>query len=168
MTPQTALIKIRLRLNKLHSSDYDNIPDWVAMEAINKAAGEWVRRQIHGINQTQEGDEETRVKIDDLQYLLKPEKLGGVNKKDYFESKALPLDYMDYKSLYPIVTKGQCIKVPLHTTLVEEANVSDYLNDWAMQPSFDWNQTFHTLVGNKIRVYTNSDFHVNEVTPDVL
>ncbi len=163
MTPQIALIKLRLRLNKLHSSDYDNIPDWTAIEAINKAANAWTRRQIHGINQTQEGDEETRVRIDDLQILLKEEKLGGLNKKLYFESKALPADYMFFKRLIPVVSKGECLKVPLHTTLVEEANVSDYLNDWAMQPSFDWNQTFHTLIGNKIRVYTNSDFHVDEV-----
>lgn len=162
MTPQAALIELRLRLNKLHSSDYDNIPDWTAMKAINKAAVEWVRRQVQGINQSQAGDEETRMKMDDLQILLKPHKLTGINKDLYFESKVLPEDYLYYKGLMPIVTKGECQKVPLHTTLVEEANVSDYLNDWAMQPSFDWNQTFHTLIGNRIRVYTNSDFHVNE------
>lgn len=163
MTPQLALIKLRLRLNKLHSSDYDNIPDWTAIEAINKAVDERIRRLIHGVNQTQEGDEESRVRIDDLQVLLKEAKLNGVNKKLYFESKELPSDYIFFKRLMPVVTKGNCNRVPLHTTLVEEANVSDFLNDWAMQPSFEWNQTFHTLMGNRIRVYTNSDFHVNEV-----
>ena len=32
-----------------------------------------------------------------------------------------------------------------------------------MQPSFEFEETFHTLLGNKIRVYTNNDFQVENI-----
>lgn len=163
MTPQTAILKLRLRLNKLHSSDYDNIADWIAVEAVNKAALERTRRYLSGIGLTKAGDEENRIRVDDLQFLLKSEKLTGANKTIFFESNLLPKDYLLYKSLRPIVSKGQCKRVAMYSHLVEEANALDYLQDWSMQPSFDWRQTFHTLAGDKIRVYHNNDFLVNEL-----
>lgn len=63
-------IKIKERLNKLASMDYDNIECWQIAEAFNKAQLEFVRRQVHGINQKKEGDESSTVLIDDLQRLL--------------------------------------------------------------------------------------------------
>jgi hypothetical protein len=164
MTIQTGLIKLRLRLNKLHSSDYDNIPDWTAIEAINKAQLEWIRKQIHGGNAFREGDETSRMRVDDLQVLLKEVTLGGMNKKIYFESKELPKDYLYLKRVTPTASSNGCSGMSMLTTLVEEANVSNYLNDWGMRPSFEWAETFHTLVGNKIRVYTQGTFHVSDIS----
>ena len=43
-------IKIKERLNKLDSDDYENISCWQIQEAFNKAQREWVRRQVNGIN----------------------------------------------------------------------------------------------------------------------
>lgn len=163
MTPQEAIIKFRLRLNKLHSQDYDNIEDWIAVSVINKAALEWVRKQIHGINQTQEGDEESKIRIDDLQNLLVEKELKGSQKKVYYESDKLPEDYLSYKRLLLKANKDGCKGTTIDSSLVEEANVPVYLADWSMQPSFDWGQTFHTLVGDKIRVYTNDDFTVDSL-----
>jgi hypothetical protein len=70
MDVNTTILKIKQRLNKLDSSDYDNIQCWQIREAINKAQLEWIRRQVHGVNLTKEGDEETRMRVDDLQPLL--------------------------------------------------------------------------------------------------
>ena len=63
-------IKIKQRLNKLDSQDYDNIECWQVVEAFNKAQVEWTRRQLHGINIVKEGDEQSTRRIDDLQVLL--------------------------------------------------------------------------------------------------
>lgn len=164
MTPQKALIELKLRLNKLASNDYDNIPDWVAISAINKAQVEWIRKQMHGDNQFQEGDEESKVRVDDLQALLVEQPLKGRNKELYFESDSLPSSYLWGKRILPKAKTKHCsTPILLYSTLVEEANVPVYLTDWAMQPSFDWAQTFHTMVGNRIRIYTNQDFTIDDV-----
>ena len=70
MLNSVLVIKVKQRINKLDSQDYDNIECWQIVEAFNKAQVEWVRRQIHGINATKEGDEESTRRIDDLQLLL--------------------------------------------------------------------------------------------------
>jgi len=163
MTPQIAYLKLKYRLNKLDSQDYDNISLINAVEAINKAAIDWCRRQVHGMNAMREGDEESRMRMDDLQVLLKPKTLLGVNKKLFFESETLPSDYLWYKRILPNYSKGECKSKTFKSILVEEANVPDLLEDDDWKPSFDWKQSFHTLVNNKIRVYTNNDFFVNKI-----
>lgn len=162
MTPQLALIKLRLRLNKLHSSDYDNIEDWKGIEAINKAQLEWFRKQVIGYNKAQQGDEEDRVRVDDIQQFLSELKLQGTNHRFHFEFN-LPSNYLWYKKILPLCMKGSCQGVPLDSLFVEEANVPRLLFDWSMKPSFEWRETFHTIIGNTIRIYTNEDFEVENV-----
>lgn len=83
-------IKIKERLNKLASQDYDNLKCWQIAEAFNKAQLEWVRRQVHGNNQRKEGDESTKMLIDDLQLLLVQVNLTGTKKDFYFETPGHP------------------------------------------------------------------------------
>jgi len=70
MLNSTLVIKLKQRLNKLDSQDYDNIECWQVVEAFNKAQVEWARRQLHGINVVKEGDEGSTRRKDDLQVLL--------------------------------------------------------------------------------------------------
>ena len=70
MLNSTITIKVKERINKLDSQDYDNIECWMIVEAFNKAQVEWTRRQLHGINQVREGDEQSTRRKDDLQILL--------------------------------------------------------------------------------------------------
>ena len=63
-------LKIKQRLNKLASNDYDNLEAWQIIEAFNKAQLEWVRRQLHASNVFREGDEGSKRRIDDLQNLV--------------------------------------------------------------------------------------------------
>lgn len=163
MIPRTAIYKLILRLNKLASSDYDNISLPIAVEAINKAALDWVRRQIHGGNLYKESDEESRMRVDDLQFLLKPRTLEGENSKQFFESETFPNDYLYYKRIIAKTSKGECHNKKVKSTLVEEANVPDYLDDQYWKPSFEWQQSFHTLLGDRIRLYTAGEFEVNNI-----
>lgn len=163
MTPQLVLIKARLRLNKLHSNDYDNIEDWKVMEAVNKAQLEWFRRQVHATNARQEGDEESRMRVDDLQQFLVEKRIDGLSKKEFFQTDTFPADYLWFKKVLPSCSKKECQGIILDSTLIEEANVPAYLFDWSLSPSFEWRQTFHTLLGNKLRIYTNDEFQVDFV-----
>lgn len=156
-------IKIKERLGKLDSADYDNLECWQVREAFNKAQLEWVRRQIHGKNDTREGDESTQQKVVDVQNLLKQIKIDLKDYKLYYETITLPVDYFYIKRVTPFVTKGKCKGKMIKSTLREEANVDEYLQDYSMQPSFEFEETFHTMINSTIRVYTNKEFQVDNI-----
>ena len=70
MDNNTIYLKIKQRLNKLASNDFDNIECWQVVEAFNKGQVDWCRRNLHGTNTKQEGDEQSKRRIDDLNILL--------------------------------------------------------------------------------------------------
>lgn len=159
MTIADFSLKIDLRLNKSANNEYDAIWSDVKEEAANKAVTDWVRRQIRGKNQTQEGDEETTARVDDLQILLKSEPLRVTKKDRFFETEKIPSDYIYYKRLTPTIKKGECPSLDIKSFFSEEANVDDNSH---VIPSFEFEETFHTMIGNKFRVYYD-DFDVQKV-----
>jgi hypothetical protein len=153
--------KIEQRLNKISSSDYTNIGTVYIIEAYKKAERDWCRRQLHGFNQMREGDEQTKRRIDDLQILLTEKKIKlGQNKKNYRPTTSLPSDYFEYKRLEIDIKKDKCKDCITKVYLIEEANVSEWLNDSTREPSFEWRETFHTIMDNKIKIYHNNKFSV--------
>ncbi len=85
--------------------------------------------------------EETTMKVDDLQPLLKSKKVSIIQgTKVYNDIHKLPSDYRYFNRLTPIVTKDKCSRIRIKSRLVEEANIDEYLRDWSMQPSFDFSQ----------------------------
>lgn len=163
MNNQTLQIKLKQRLNKLASNDYDNIECWQIVEAFNKAQVEWVRRQLHGNNMFREGDEMSKRRIDDLQILLEEVNLPGFSTNDYFESTAIPADYMEFKRISAFAT-SECCPEPRSMTvyLAEEANVDLLMRDPLKRPDYDWGETYCTWLGNDIRVYRR-DFNITTV-----
>lgn len=159
MTVKQVSAKMDLRLNKGASGDFDNLWSYHKQEAFHKALNSWIRRQKHGKNLTQEGDEETDMRVDDLQALLRIESLSIRDKDLFVETAKLPTDYLYYKRVTPYVTKGACSKVKIKSHLREEANVDTLINF----PSFDFEETFHTIIGNRIHLYHNKDFKVEKV-----
>jgi hypothetical protein len=156
-------LKIKQRLNKLASSDYDNIECWQIVEAFNKGQVNWCRRNLHGLNIKKEGDEQSKRRIDDLQILLKEETVG-LNKRDlFFESGELPDDYFEWKRISVNADNNCCKDLrKMVTYLAEEGNVDELLRDKNKQPSFDWGETFCTLKTNKIRIFTNNEFDLED------
>lgn len=152
--------KIDLRLNKGGSSDYDNIWRYVKQEAFNKGVNEWVRRQYHGTNLTKEGDEESAIRVDDLQVLLKVTDLSVRDKGVFAETGKLPVDYLYHKRTTPYVSSGACSVVSISSSLKEEANVDILVHDI---PSFKFEETFHTIMGNRIHIYHDNQFSVDKV-----
>lgn len=160
MTVREAFAKIDIRMNKSASGDHDLLWPYIKAEALNKGITDSVRRMKKGKNQTQEGDEETDTRVDDLQILLKTEPLTVRDKGLYAQTNTLPPDYLYFKRLTPTVSKGNCGSVTIQSHLREEANV-DVLRTF---PSFDFEETFHTLIGNKAHIYHNKDFRVEKAT----
>jgi hypothetical protein len=116
------------------------------------------------LNVKQTGDEQSKRRIDDLQILLENEPIP-FNKRDlYVESNpTLPADYFEWKR---ISGKGSTEECPngkgMMIYLAEEANVDELLRDEHKKPSFPWGETFCTLIGNRIRIYTNDEFEIED------
>lgn len=163
MNNQTLQIKLKQRLNKLASNDFDNIECWQIVEAFNKAQVEWVRRQLHGNNMYREGDEMSKRRIDDLQILLRESNLPGSQNDRYFESSSIPSDYMEYKRITAYAT-SECCPEPRSMTvyLSEEANVDLIFRDPLKRPDYEWGETFCTWLENNVRVY-KKDFTITDV-----
>ena len=162
MNNATLKIKLQQRLNKLSSSDYDNIENWQVIEAYNKAAVEWSRRQLHGGNIYKEGDEFSKRRIDDMQVLLRELVLTGTQTPTYFETTNFPVDdYLEYKKVTAFATDECCTEArPMQVYLAEEANVNRILRDPLRNPDFEWAETFCTLLDNKIRIYRKPTFNI--------
>jgi hypothetical protein len=154
-------IKLKQRLNKLDSQDYDNITCWQIVESFNKAQVEWARRQLHGINMTKEGDEGSTRRKDDLQILLETFNLN-IADKEYYYTAPLPQEYLQWKRVDVTSRKGCCDKRRMMVYLAEEGNLRELLRDKAKQPSFEWGETFATLKSGNVNIYTNEDFHIDE------
>ena len=163
MQNSVLVIKVKQRLNKLDSQDYDNIECWQVVEAFNKAQVEWIRRQLHGINIVKEGDEQSTRRIDDLQLLL-----GTINvpfvKSDISYYSNLPDNYLQWKRVDVMAKKGCCDDRRMSVYLAEEGNLNQLLFDNAKKPSFEWAETFATLKDNKVNVYTNNEFDISKGT----
>jgi hypothetical protein len=154
-------IKIKQRLNKLASLDYDNFECWQVQEAFNKAQLEWVRRQLYSINVRKQGEEQSSGLIDDLQRLMKHE-LVTVADKDIYYSGSLPTDYLHYVRTDVFAKKECCPERRITVYEVEEANVSIILNNKDKQPNFEWAETVSTLISNTLRIYTNNEFDITQ------
>lgn len=164
MNNNTLQLKFRERLNKISSNDYDNIECWHIVEAFNKAQIEWVRRQIRGGNIFQDGDEQSRRRIDDLQRLLTPVPLPIQDRGIFYETVSeLPDNYLEYKRIDVMATSECCDDPrPMQVYLAEEDNRAQLLRDEMKKPSFDWAETFSTLINNRARIFTNDDFKLGD------
>lgn len=155
-------IKIKQRLNKLASLDYDNLECWQIAEAFNKAQLEWTRRQMYGINIRKEGTEQSSGLVDDLQKLMKVELLTMINKQIYYKATSLPDDYLHYVRTDVFAQKECCPERRIIVYEVEEANISIILDDKNKQPNFEWGETVATRIDNSLRVYTNGEFEISK------
>jgi hypothetical protein len=162
MLNSTITIKMKQRLNKLDSQDYDNILCWQVVESFNKAQVEWSRRQLHGINLVKEGDEQSTRRKDDLQVLLDKTTITNLTDKGDYSFLNLPGDYFQWKRIDVFAQKDCCDKRRMVIYLAEEGNVSLLLRDKLKQPSFEWGETFATLINNNINIYTNGEFNIPE------
>ena len=154
-------IKLKQRINKLDSQDYDNIECWQVVEAFNKAQVEWCRRQLHGLNIVKEGDEQSTRRKDDLQVLLSNNSLSLTNKKDYVFG-TIPQDYFQFKRIDVFACKDCCEDRRMTVYLAEEGNLNQLLRDKSKKPSFEWAETFATLIGNQAHIYTNDEFGISD------
>tara|TARA_Y100000389_G_scaffold201611_1_gene244775 strand:+ start:341 stop:1054 length:714 start_codon:yes stop_codon:yes gene_type:complete len=159
-------IKVQQRLNKLASEDYDNIECWQIQEAFNKAQLEFCRRQIHGNNQRQEGDESTKMLIDDMQKLLSNADMTMTYASNtcphFYQTQSLFSNYLYFKRMEVDADSECCGSRCLRVHLEEVADVDELLADELSKPSIEWGETFCTMADNKINIYTDGTFNLKD------
>lgn len=167
MTNAELQIKVKERLNKLASLDYDNFECWQIVEAFNKAQLEWFRRQINGINQLKHGEGSSKVNYDDTQKLIKTIPLSGTNYPTQapanFESDPLPVDYLYYSSVYVMAKSDCCPERNIVVYMVDKADLYVILRDENKKPSFEWGETVAILADNRMTIYTDAQFDITSI-----
>lgn len=162
MTNNEIQIKLKQRLNKVSSVDYDNLMCTDISEAFNKAQRNWIRRQLSGNNLSKTGVEQTTRRIDDLQILLKSEKLSWIARDKFYESCDIPEDFMEFARLTVTASTECCKDQDITLRLNAETDISEILVDDLKKPNFNWRESVTTFFGNKMRVYTNNEFTICE------
>lgn len=163
MTSGIAINRIKQALEKQDSEFNANLNLFDIEDALDKAQNDWFRRQIHGGNQYREGSEESLMRVDDFQFLIMERSLNVKKSSLYSESDTIPSNYRYYNRLNVFATKGDCTNTIIPSLLIENHNVNDYLVNYNFSPSFDFEQCFHVILNNKIRIYHNGDFDVNKI-----
>ena len=163
MTSRIASELIEMALQKQDTEHYANLTLWDKQSALNKAASDWMRRQIWGTNQHKEQNEQSTMVTDDLQSFLVERKLSVGNYEFYADTVKKPENFLYYNNLFVYCSKGECNNIMIPSTLIESANSDDYLSDWAFSPSFDFEQCFHIFINDKFRIFHGGDFKVNSV-----
>jgi hypothetical protein len=128
----------------------------MVVEAFNKVQLEYARRE------SKKGESSTQ-DITDIQKLLTTVSIIGNHKDIYFESKSIPDNFLTFKRVSFNGRIKECESSRRFTTyLGEEANVDDLLRDPNKNPNFEWAETFLTFIDNKIRIYTDKKFNVED------
>lgn len=163
MTNAELQIKIKERLNKLASLDYDNFECWQIVEAFNKAQLEWFRRQLGGLNPQKQGDGSSKMNYDDTQKFIKTISLNGTNFADSFVSDPQPTDYLYYGSLRATAQSDCCPERNIIIYMIDKADLSITLRDANKKPSFEWGETIAIMSGDKFTIYTDQTFNLTSV-----
>lgn len=164
MDVDSILLKIKLRLNKLDSQDYDNLEVWQLLELYNRAQLLFTRQNLHGLNIIREGDEASKRRIDDFNRLLKNESLLYTIKDGKLITHPLPDDYMVFKRL-TIKACNECCDKDINVYLVKSANENIIKNNSLYNCSFEWGETYTISEGNKFIIDVSC---LNEVEDVIL
>jgi hypothetical protein len=70
---------------------------------------------------------------------------------------------MQWKRVTAMATKDCCPKPKrMIVYLAEQGNLDELLRDVNKKPNYDWGETFCTQKGNKIQIYTNDEFDIDQ------
>jgi hypothetical protein len=163
MKSSIALLKIRERLSKRDSQYSKNIKKEAIQESVNKAVLDLCRRLLRGKNLFFEQAEESETRVTDLQILIsEPIPLRFSKKEGYVETEKIPSNFFKHIGLSVLAKKNEC-KDRVSSDFREYANAGDLLGDWTTEPSFDFDQSFHTIANDRIQQYHDDDFEVEKI-----
>ena len=163
------LYKIDQKLNKLSTNEHQAIQPEDKILALNEAQLKLIKQKVNGFSTPSGmGLESFRKRCEDLQNLIeeynkKPLVLEETDKNLHqFSANLSELDpgYLFYIDSFLIAEKGRCKdrKIWINRDLARHGDLQFLLNNNHYKPSFEYQETFNTLSGDKIHVYTDGTF----------
>ena len=170
MIPVDSLLyKIDQKLNKLASNEHQGIPLEDKILALNEAQISMIKTKISGqAIPNRLGMDAMKKRYEDIQNLIvdftenslslelaNPE----LNQWDANLDQLVP-KYMLYADSYFLADKGKCKKhiIWINKDLLKHGDVQFLLNNDHYKPSFEYQETFNSISGNKISVFTDGSF----------
>lgn len=165
---QELIYEFKLNMNKVNRQENVDIPVEDIIVYLNKAQMSWIKTRLNQNNIYKSGFESIRKRIDDLQALKEENvKLSPTKSNDLLHiGYECPLSdakgYMFYLSSYAKAKKNKCSKI-LQTDLIRNGELTTkYINN-NYEPSFEWRYTLVTLGSDKLHVYTDGTFEIEDV-----
>jgi hypothetical protein len=155
MNIREVYLRLRDGLNKLSTNNEQDIPEYAAVYALNKAQLEFLDNNYYKFEKNQMITEAIR------QFLVSTGPLSPTSVTNDYNELKLPDNYVYYVNSSSKV--GEC-DVNMHHNLREEYNINDLLRDSMNMPSLEWEETICTLFGDSLRVYTSGKFNISSIT----
>lgn len=170
MIPVDSLLyKIDQRLNKLASNDHQEISLEDKLLALNEAQLKLVKQKFTGVSTpTKMGFGAFKKRYQDIENLLVDFNENSLSLKEedktinQWSSDLSKLDpkIMFYADAYVVADKGRCKERVLwiNKDLVKHGDIQFLLNNDDFKPSFEYQETFNTITGENISIYTDGTF----------
>lgn len=159
--------EFELRINQLDRQDNQNIFLENKLIHLNNAQITWIKSKLNSNNIYKIGYEGIRKRIDDLQILKVNNKrlkvTQGINKRYLnYEGDLKIDDYMFYESCY-IQASTSKHNDTMGVNLIKEGEVETLYYNENYQPSFFWRETLGTIGSDKLYIYTDGNFTVDDI-----
>lgn len=142
------------KINKVDSLQNKNF----FVEQIDIILNEALNTFIEGVLKYAELDQN---KIEFINQLINTSTLTVKTMGDKYIDFELPSDYYRHLNSYSKVLECD---IELSHYPVQFDDLNSFLNDEYYSPSLEYRETGYYLLGDKIRIYTNGNFNVTEVT----
>lgn len=163
------LYKIDQRLNKLSSNVHQQVPLEDKILALNEAQIALIKTKLDGYSVPNKlGMDASKKRYEDIENLIVDFsknnlslKKGDTNLNQWnVELSELKPEYMFYADAYILANKGICKDriVWINKDLVKHGDVQFFLNNDNYKPSFEFQETFNTISGGILSVYTDGTF----------
>lgn len=104
---------------------------------------------------------------DDIRYIQKilvdDHKISSSKNHLDHQDFPLPEDYFDLSNAYALATKGSCQRQKISLFEIKDENRNNILSDEFSKPSFKYREAPYSIASDKIKVYTNDEFQVENV-----
>ncbi len=164
MSPELMYVKFLQKINKNNTQTDIACDKERFVLLINECKNRWVESHLK---------EKDSILIDSLQEIIKDKEYStGADKVDYIEYQLEP-DFYEAILTKSKAQRGDCKRV-LYSREVKNQDKNLLQFDDSQKPDFDFEWTFNSIQGNKLRVYKTDDFKIDStileyysVIPDI-
>jgi hypothetical protein len=170
---ESLLYKIDQKLNKVAALDHQIIPLENKILALNEAQLKLVKTKIGPNNPLGLGLDSFKKRYEDIETLIEPPSDHPLSLREddkrlhrwSCDLEALDPTYMFYVDSYVVADKGECRNriIYVNNDLAKHADVATLLNNSNYRPSFEYEETFCTISGKRLEIYTDGTFTPNTI-----